>query len=112
MPIELLTYDAAQIAAHLAVLRTILPGKGLGAFATKLYVHPDGTFEKMQSGLKTAGYVRQCEHLEENDPSGSGRTHAAAGEGSRHQTRSPPRYSSARAAVACDAITGSSSGDA
>jgi len=54
MPIELLTYDAAQIAANLAVLRTFLPGEGRGSFATKLYVHPDGTFERMQSGVKTA----------------------------------------------------------
>jgi hypothetical protein len=54
MPTELLTYDADKIQANLAVLRTFRLGEGRGARATKLFVHPDGTFERMESGLRTA----------------------------------------------------------
>lgn len=54
MPIVQVTYDPALIQANLGVLRTFRRGEGEGVAAAKLYVHPDGRFERMESGFRTA----------------------------------------------------------
>ena len=54
MPTQQLNYDDAQIRANMAVLRTFGIDESRGRMATKLYVHQDGTFERMESGVRTA----------------------------------------------------------